>query len=110
MCLGETDEGLRLGVRAPCAACSASTPPLAGVPGEVQCGARGFQRGRPVCRSCAVAAAGCGWSEARRARSDTVDGVGTDLDRGREAFGRREWGPAYAGLRAADAVLPLDLD
>src|SRR5688500_12012169 len=33
-----------------------------------------------------------------------------DLDRGREAFGRREWGQAYAGLRAADVVLPLDLD
>jgi len=46
----------------------------------------------------------------RRGRSDTVDGVGTDLDRGREAFGRREWGLAYAGLRASEAVVPLDLD
>src|SRR5689334_4547244 len=36
--------------------------------------------------------------------------VGTDLDRGREAFGRRKWGQAYAGLRACDAVAPLDPD
>jgi DNA-binding CsgD family transcriptional regulator len=36
--------------------------------------------------------------------------VGTDLDRSREAFRRREWGLAYAGLRASDAVLPLELD
>jgi DNA-binding CsgD family transcriptional regulator len=36
--------------------------------------------------------------------------VGTDLDRGREAFDRREWGQAYARLAAADAVTPLDLD
>jgi DNA-binding CsgD family transcriptional regulator len=47
-----------------------------------------------------------------RGRFDTVDGVGTDvdLDRGREAFGRREWGLAYAGLSAADSVAPLELD
>lgn len=47
-----------------------------------------------------------------RGRFDTVDGVGTDLDldRGREAFGRREWGLAYAGLSAADSVVPLELD
>lgn len=36
--------------------------------------------------------------------------MGTDLDRGREAFGRREWGSAYAGLRASDAMAPLALD
>jgi DNA-binding CsgD family transcriptional regulator len=36
--------------------------------------------------------------------------VGTDLDRSREAFRRREWGLAYAGLRASDAVLALELD
>ena len=36
--------------------------------------------------------------------------MGTDLDRGREAFGRRDWGQAYAALRASDAVAPLDLD
>ena len=36
--------------------------------------------------------------------------MGTDLDRGRKAFGRREWGQAYAGLRACDDVAPLDLD
>jgi ATP/maltotriose-dependent transcriptional regulator MalT len=36
--------------------------------------------------------------------------VGTDLDRGRDAFARREWGQAYAGLRASDAVVPLDPD
>lgn len=36
--------------------------------------------------------------------------MGTDLDRGREAFDRREWAKAYAGLRASDAVAPLDVD
>ncbi len=36
--------------------------------------------------------------------------MGTDLDRGREAFGRREWGQAYADLRTSDALVPLGLD
>jgi DNA-binding CsgD family transcriptional regulator len=36
--------------------------------------------------------------------------VSADLDRDREAFGRREWAIAYAGLRASDAVAPLEPD
>jgi DNA-binding CsgD family transcriptional regulator len=43
-------------------------------------------------------------------RSDTVDGVGADLDRGREAFDRREWEQAYGALRASDRQQPLAPD
>ena len=32
------------------------------------------------------------------------------LDRGRECFGRREWGDAYARLCAADSDAPLEID
>ena len=36
--------------------------------------------------------------------------MGAELDRGREAFDRRAWAQAFAGLRAADARVPLAPD
>ena len=36
--------------------------------------------------------------------------VADALDRGRELFGRREWGDAFAELLAADREAPLGLD
>ena len=39
-----------------------------------------------------------------------VERVGADLDRGRAAFHRREWGTAHAALRASDAEAPLEPD
>jgi hypothetical protein len=36
--------------------------------------------------------------------------VADALDRGRESFGRREWGEAFADLLAADRAAGLELD
>ncbi len=37
-------------------------------------------------------------------------GMADGLDRGREAFRRREWADAYTQLSAADREAPLDVD